>query len=81
MSFQKVIEVSKKYLPYMSSGFDSDKLEQHIGDGFAFMKKHKKQFDVIITDSSDPEGRCGGISDGGLEIWFCLETSFCWSRS
>ena len=54
--FQKVIEVSKKYLPYMSSGFDSPKLDQHIGDGFAFMKKHKKEFDVIITDSSDPEG-------------------------
>ncbi|XP_072047273.1 spermidine synthase-like [Amphiura filiformis] len=53
---EKVIEVSKKYLQYMSKGYDSDKLEQHIGDGFAFMNKHKKQFDVIITDSSDPEG-------------------------
>lgn len=53
---EKVIEVSKKYLPFMASGYDSEKLVQHIGDGFAFMEKHPKQFDVIITDSSDPEG-------------------------
>ena len=57
LHFQKVIEVSKKYLPFMASGYDSEKLVQHIGDGFAFMEKHPKQFDVIITDSSDPEGR------------------------
>ncbi|CAG9578147.1 unnamed protein product [Danaus chrysippus] len=52
----KVIEVSKKYLPFMAVGFDSKKLTLHVGDGFEFMKNHSHEFDVIITDSSDPIG-------------------------
>jgi spermidine synthase len=52
----RVIEVSKKYLPFMASGFDSPKLTLHVGDGFEFMGKHQNEFDVIITDSSDPVG-------------------------
>lgn len=40
----------------MSVGFNSPKLTLHIGDGFEFMKNHSNEFDVIITDSSDPVG-------------------------
>ena len=53
---QRVIEVSKKYLPFMAKGFESPKLHVHVGDGFQFVKEHQAQFDVIITDSSDPVG-------------------------
>ena len=52
----RVVEVSKKYLPFMASGFESPKVKLTIGDGFDFMKKHREEFDVIITDSSDPIG-------------------------
>lgn len=52
----RVVEVSKKFLPFMSSGFESPKINLAIGDGFEFMKNHKEEFDVIITDSSDPVG-------------------------
>lgn len=52
----RVVELSKKYLPFMAKGFDSPKLKLTIGDGFEFMKNHKEEFDVIITDSSDPVG-------------------------
>ncbi|KAK6621751.1 hypothetical protein RUM44_001558 [Polyplax serrata] len=52
----KVVEVSKKYLPFMAKGFNSEKLKLHIEDGFKFMKNHSNEFDVIITDSSDPIG-------------------------
>lgn len=52
----KVIEVSKKHLPFMAVGFESKKLTLHVGDGFEFMKNHSHEFDVIITDSSDPIG-------------------------
>lgn len=52
----RVVEVSKKYLPFMACGFDSPKLTLHIGDGFEYMKNHVGEFDVIITDSSDPVG-------------------------
>ncbi|EDX13592.1 GD18634 [Drosophila simulans] len=36
--------------------FANEKLKLTIGDGFDYMKKHKNEFDVIITDSSDPIG-------------------------
>jgi len=52
----KVIEVSKKYLPFMAKGFESSKLTLRVGDGFEFMGNHENEFDVIITDSSDPIG-------------------------
>lgn len=51
-----VINVSKKYLPFMAKGFDNEKLDLHIEDGYEFVKRHKNEFDVIITDSSDPKG-------------------------
>lgn len=53
----KVVEVSKKFLPFMACGFDSPKVNLTIGDGFEFMKNHRESFDVIITDSSDPIGK------------------------
>lgn len=40
----------------MAVGFESPKLTLHVGDGFDFMKNHSQEFDVIITDSSDPVG-------------------------
>ena len=40
----------------MARGFDDEKVNLFIGDGFEFMRNHKNEFDVIITDSSDPEG-------------------------
>jgi spermidine synthase len=52
-----VVKVSKLHLPSMAKGFESEKLNLHIGDGFEFLKNNKNQFDVIITDSSDPEGK------------------------
>ncbi|XP_013393578.1 spermidine synthase [Lingula anatina] len=58
---EKVIEVSKQYLPSMSSGFSSPKLTLHVGDGFDFMAKHQGEFDVIITDSSDPIGPASSL--------------------
>ena len=41
----------------MAAGFSSPKLTQHIGDGFEYMNQHENEFDVIITDSSDPVGK------------------------
>ncbi|KAA8651761.1 spermidine synthase [Aspergillus tanneri] len=53
---EAVIRVSKKYLPGMSIGFQHPNVKVHIGDGFEFLKSRRNEFDVIITDSSDPEG-------------------------
>ena len=53
---EAVIRVSKKYLPTMSIGFRHPNASVHIGDGFEFLRNRKNEFDVIITDSSDPLG-------------------------
>ena len=53
---ESVIRLSKKYLPGMSLGFQHPNVSTHIGDGFKFLADKKNEFDVIITDSSDPEG-------------------------
>lgn len=53
---ETVIEVSKKYLPNMAKAYNDPRTKVHIGDGFKFLADYKDTFDVIITDSSDPEG-------------------------
>lgn len=53
---QMVIDVSKKFLPGVACGFDDPRVRVHIYDGFKFLDEHANEFDVIITDSSDPEG-------------------------
>jgi spermidine synthase len=53
---EAVIRLSKQYLPHMSAGFKHPKVKVHVGDGFKFLDEYKNAFDVIITDSSDPEG-------------------------
>ena len=53
---ESVIRLSKKYLPGMSLGFQHPSVSTHIGDGFKYLADKKNEFDVIITDSSDPEG-------------------------
>lgn len=52
----RVIEVCKQYLPGLSLGLNNPKVTISIGDGFEFLRNHCREFDVIITDSSDPVG-------------------------
>ncbi|XP_015597717.1 spermidine synthase [Cephus cinctus] len=51
-----VLAVSKRYLSFMSVGLEHPKVTLKVDDGFEFMKQHTGQFDIIITDSSDPVG-------------------------
>lgn len=56
-----VIDLAKKYLPGMSSALNNPKLTLELCDGFQFLKDasvldENDKFDVIITDSSDPDG-------------------------
>ncbi|KAF7995723.1 hypothetical protein HCN44_006830 [Aphidius gifuensis] len=53
---ESVLEVSRTFLPFMASGLDHPKVTVNVGCGFQFMKNHSNEFDVIITDSSDPVG-------------------------
>ena len=40
----------------MAIGFKHEAVTVHVGDGFEYLKNHTDEFDVIITDSSDPDG-------------------------
>jgi len=53
---EAVIRLSKKYLRGMAVGFEHPNVKVHVEDGFKFLADRKNEFDVIITDSSDPEG-------------------------
>ena len=59
---KKIIEISEKYLPFVSKGAFKDKRAKIlIEDGIKFVKKYKDFFDVIIIDSTDPIGPSLGL--------------------
>ena len=52
-----VVEFSKQYLPAISAGaFNDPRLKLVIADGAAFVRDSTEQFDVVISDSTDPIG-------------------------
>ncbi|MBD3767650.1 MAG: polyamine aminopropyltransferase [Gammaproteobacteria bacterium] len=52
-----VIETAKQYFPAHSAGaFGDARLQLVIGDGVAFVNETNEQFDVVISDSTDPYG-------------------------
>ena len=52
-----VVEFARHYLPQVSAGaFDDPRFELQIADGARFVAETAERFDVIIVDSTDPEG-------------------------
>lgn len=51
-----VVRVSEKWLPFMSSSLNDEKVITKFEDGLTFLQSTDYKFDVIITDSSDPVG-------------------------
>jgi len=51
-----VMRVCKQYIPSMGQGLTNPKVRIFVDDGLHFITEHKNEFDVIITDSSDPVG-------------------------
>lgn len=43
-------------MPSLSGALSSPKVTVHVQDGVKFLEDHINEFDVIITDSSDPIG-------------------------
>ena len=60
-----VIEVCKQFLPSIASDLltaeNNPRITVNVDDGIAFIKQYENEFDVIIVDSSDPEGFCEGL--------------------
>ena len=53
---EAVPRLSREYLPGMAQGLDHVKSTVTIGNGLEYIKKKTNEYDVIITDSSDPIG-------------------------
>ena len=58
---ETVIKLAREYLPGMAQGLDDPRVQIKLCDGFEFLEKtasvqESEKYDVIITDSSDPEG-------------------------
>jgi len=53
---REVIEVSKSFLPTLSSGFGDPRVEIMTMDGADFIKNAGEELDVILVDSTDPVG-------------------------
>ena len=51
---ERVIEVSKEYFPECTSGLSDPRVRVLCQDGFAFIKKAKKEYDIVVIDSTDP---------------------------
>lgn len=55
---QTVIDLSLQYLPHMSSALSGSdpRVKINVCDGFKFLSEREGHYDVIISDTSDPEG-------------------------
>ncbi|SMN20682.1 similar to Saccharomyces cerevisiae YLR146C SPE4 Spermine synthase, required for the biosynthesis of spermine and also involved in biosynthesis of pantothenic acid [Maudiozyma saulgeensis] len=58
---ETVIKLARKYFPGMSYGLDNPRVQIKLCDGFKYLQdlanaSVEEKYDVIITDSSDPEG-------------------------
>lgn len=58
---QRVVEVSKRFLPEISVALGDGRAKVCIEDGIEFVKEHKNEFDVIMVDSTDPVGPAVGL--------------------
>jgi spermidine synthase len=52
----RVVEVSKKYFPWLSPALRDRRAKIEIADGNQFIRESSRRFDVILVDSSDPVG-------------------------
>lgn len=58
---REVVEVSRKYLPGLSSGFDDPRVNLFFEDGIGFVEGVKSRYDLAVVDSIDPVGSAVGL--------------------
>jgi len=58
---EMVVKISKEFLPTVASEFENPKLKLLYKDGVKFIEENTNKFDIIIIDSTDPEGFAEGL--------------------
>jgi spermidine synthase len=51
-----VVDACREFIPRTARSFDDPRVELKIADGVAFMRESDRVFDVILIDSTDPNG-------------------------
>ncbi|WP_404455949.1 spermidine synthase [Virgibacillus necropolis] len=62
----KVIEYSKKFLPSIAGSLDDPRVEVLVDDGFMYIAKSEREFDVILVDSTEPVGPAVNLFSQGF---------------
>ena len=57
-----VVELCRKFLPKIAGSLGDPRVEVCIEDGVRFVKNHKRAFDVIIVDSTDPVNMASSLT-------------------
>lgn len=58
---ERVVELSKQYLPSIACALNDPRVTVLIQDGIEYVKNAKNEFDLIIVDSTDPIGPAVGL--------------------
>ncbi|MBQ6773630.1 MAG: polyamine aminopropyltransferase [Synergistaceae bacterium] len=58
---ERVIECSKKYLPFASSSFSDSRADVKCIDALKYIRETSERYDVIIIDSTDPVDFAAGL--------------------
>jgi spermidine synthase len=58
---QRVVEVSRRFLPELACSFDNPRMSVNFEDGIAFVRDKEACYDVILVDAPDPVGMAAGL--------------------
>lgn len=58
---ERVVEISKQYLPTTACSFDDARLHCYFADGLKYIRHCSDEYDLIIVDSTDPFGPGEGL--------------------
>ena len=58
---ERVVAVSREFLPGLASKFDDPRVSMHFEDGLRFIRTCENEYDLIIVDSTDPFGPGEGL--------------------
>ncbi|OJU12895.1 MAG: spermidine synthase [Clostridiales bacterium 43-6] len=58
---EKVIEISKQYLPFTACALEEPRVNLRLEDGLRFVRSKQDEYDLIIVDSTDPFGPGEGL--------------------
>ena len=63
---ERVIESSKKYLPFAGCSFDDVRADVKCMDAMKYIRETDERYDVVIVDSTDPVDFAAGLFQSGF---------------